>query len=52
MSKVGKRARGRQRLTYMDGITSVFVGNLRADDLLHAAQDRKRFQNMVANVRV
>ena len=52
MSKVGKRARGRQRLTYMDGITSVVVGNLRADDLLHAAQDRKRFQNMVANVRV
>ena len=48
----GKRARGRKRLTYMDGLTSVVVGNLRANDLLHAAQDRKRFQNMVANVKV
>ena len=48
----GKRARGRQRLTYIDGLTSVLVGDLRANDLLHGAQDRKRFQNMVANVRV
>ena len=40
----GKRARGRQRLTYMDGLTSVVVDNLRANDLLLAAQDRKRFQ--------
>ena len=48
----GKRARGRQRLTYMDGLTSVVVGNLRANNLLHAAQDRKGFRNMVANFRI
>ena len=39
------------RSTYMDGPTSVVVGDLRANNLLRA-QDRKRFQNMVANVRV
>ena len=48
----GKRARGRQRLIYMDGLTSVVVSDLRANNLLHTAQDRKKFQNIVASVRV
>ena len=41
-----------QRLTYMDGLTSVLADNLKANDIFHAAQARKRFQNMVANVRI
>ena len=36
----------------MDGWTLVVVGDLRVNALLHAAQDRKMFVNMVANVRL
>ena len=35
----------------MDGLTSVFVGDVRSNDLLHDAQQRERFENMVANVK-
>ena len=45
----GKRAKGRQRRTYM--YTSSFAGNLTSNELTPAAADRKRFKLMVANVR-
>ena len=47
-----ERARGRQRPIHMDGLTSVVAGNWKASDIIHTAQDRKRFQNMVVNVRI
>ena len=41
----GKRARGRQRLTFMGGLTSFVVGDLRVkNDPRHASQDWKRFR--------
>ena len=39
-------------MIYMDSLTSVVAGNLKANYILHAAEDRKRFQKMVANVRI
>ena len=47
-----ERARGRQRLTYMDGLSSVVAGNLKGSEIFHAAQDKEMFQNTVANVRI
>ena len=47
-----ERARGRQRPIHMDGLTSVVAGNWKASDIIHAAQDRKKFQNIVVNVRI
>ena len=36
----------------MDGLTSVVMGDLRANELLLAVQGIKWFKNMVTNVRV
>ena len=36
----------------MNDSTSVFVGDFKANDLPHAAQERKRFQITVANGRI
>ena len=47
----GKRAKGKQRRTYMEGLTSSVAGKLTSNELIHAAADRKRFKLMVANVR-
>ena len=45
----GRRARGRQRLKYMDGIKEV-VGCERAVDVLRLVEDRSVWRSIVANV--
>ena len=45
----GKRQRGRQRLKYLDGLTS--ATGYGAVDILRQADDRAGFRHMVANVR-
>ena len=47
----GKRATGRLRITYIEGLTSSVDGNLTSNELLHAAVDRERCKLIVANVR-
>ena len=48
----GTRARDRQRLTYMDGLTLATGKKITIGEFLHLAQDRRFFRRMVANVRV
>ena len=48
----GTRARGRQRYTYLDGLTSLATGNTNLGEFLHLTQNRRFFRRMVANVRV
>ena len=53
MGKIeGTRVRGRQRLTYMDGLTLATGKKITIGEFLHHAQDRRFFRRMVANVRV
>ena len=44
----GKRARGRQRQTYISNIKD-WTGNSNANDVLHATYDRQRWKSMVVN---
>ena len=48
----GKRARGRQRDTFMKSLARILDGNWTTGSLLQATADRKRWQSMIANVRV
>ena len=48
----GKRARGRQRDTFMKSLARILDGNWTTGSLLQATTDRKRWQSMIANVRV
>ena len=44
----GKRARGRQRMTYMDNVKQ-WTGKSSSNSLLQATRDRKIWKNMVVN---
>jgi len=44
----GKRARGRQRMTFINNIKE-WTNTSNANDVLHAAYDRERWKNMVVN---
>ena len=46
----GRRARGRQREKYMDGIKRVTGGERRATELMQMARDREEWKSMIANV--
>ena len=45
----GKRARGRQRMKYMDGIKEM-VGREKMEDVVELAVNRRRFHSIVANI--
>lgn len=47
----GRRARGRQRIKYVDSLLEDIPDNLRIGGLLQLAQDRERWRSMVAHVR-
>ena len=46
----GRRARGRQREKYMDGIKRTTGGERRATELIQMARDREKWKSMIANV--
>ena len=46
----GRRARGRQREKYMDGIRRVTGGERTAAELLQMARNRQEWKSMIANV--
>ncbi len=48
----GRRARGRQREKFMDGMMRVTGGHLRPSQLLQLTRDRDRWRSMVAQVQV
>ena len=47
----GKRARGRQRQTYLKSLTQHLGGGFKTHDLLRLAQDRSGWRSMVAYVK-
>ena len=46
----GRRARGRPRQKFMDGLVRVTGGDISAAQLLQRAQDRNQWRAMIANV--
>ena len=46
----GKRARGRQRVKYLDSLTQDITGNKKPHELMRDAEDRARWRSMVAHV--
>lgn len=48
----GRRARGRQREKYMDGLMRAAGGHLKPAELLQLTRDRVRWRSMVAEVQV
>ena len=47
----GRRARGRQRMKYMDGLKEI-VGCSGVGEMIRMAEDRNRWRNIVANVNI
>ena len=47
----GSRARGRQRIKYLDGIKTL-VGVRNVGEVVRLAEDREGWRNIVANVNV
>jgi len=46
----GKRARGRQRLKYLDSLCTSWKDNVSPTQLIRASEDRVLWHHMVANV--
>ena len=47
----GRKARGRQRLNYMDGIKEV-MGCERIEEVVRLAEERTSWQSIVANINI
>ena len=48
----GKRARGRQRKTYVDCLREGIQGIMNNIELIRGCQDRTKWKSMVANVEI
>ena len=46
----GKRARGRQRVKYLDSLAHDIEGNMKPHELMRVAEDRVRWRSMAAHV--
>jgi len=46
----GRRARGRQKLKYLDSLSTCWKDNVSPTQLIRASEDRELWHHMVANV--